>query len=349
MAGSKDILVFDFGGGTLDVSALHIEDGGKFRVLSTSGDTNLGGTDVDCAIARYLCERDDTQYGASRDDFFKLCEKIKIKLSSSNEAEIPELNVKLTRKELETCCDDIFCKCMSVVKACMNSAKLSRVDEIVLVGGSTRIPKLRSDIRDALNLSKDLCHSCDETAVAEGAAIKAYILSNAADSCDSVLKDVLMFDVLPISLGVKCAETGRMIVVIPKNSTLPCKRSRVFRTAEDNQKGVTVQVYEGDDLACAEKNLFVGEFEFFIPKSRRGPQGQVLVNITFEINESGVVRVRSDDSEPEEDMYQIVLLTFFAVLLLCLYVFFKIYFAVDRGDVSSSSDVGSSMPGHSGL
>ena len=147
----------------------------------------------------------------------------------------------------------------------------------VLVGGSTRIPKLRDEIRNALNLTKDLCHSCDETAVAEGAAIRACILSN-ADS-DMVLKDVLMFDVLPISLGVKCAETGRMIVVIPSNSTLPCKKSRVFRTSEDNQKGVTVQVYEGNDLACAENNLYVGEFEFFIPKSRRGPRGQVLVNV----------------------------------------------------------------------
>ena len=346
VAGSKDILVFDFGGGTLDVSALHIEDGGKFRVLSTSGDTNLGGTDVDRAIARYLCKRDHMQYEHSRDDFFELCEKIKIKLSSSDEAEISELNVKLTRKELEKCCDDIFRKCVSVVKACMKTAKLSRVDEIVrfvfsnrithshfrtnilpqvLVGGSTRIPKLRDEIRNALNLTKDLCHSCDETAVAEGAAIRACILSN-ADS-DMVLKDVLMFDVLPISLGVKCAETGRMIVVIPSNSTLPCKKSRVFRTSEDNQKGVTVQVYEGDDLTCAENNLYVGEFEFFIPKSRRGPGGQVLVNVTFEINESGVVRVRSDDSEPEVDTYQIILLSMFIVLFLCLYLFFKIHFA----------------------
>ena len=131
VAGSKDILVFDFGGGTLDVSALHIEDGGKFRVLSTSGDTNLGGADVDRAIARYLCRRDHMQYDHSRDDFFELCEKIKIKLSSSDEAEISELNVKLTRKELEKCCDDIFRKCVSVVTACMKTAKLSRVDEIV--------------------------------------------------------------------------------------------------------------------------------------------------------------------------------------------------------------------------
>jgi len=348
VAGSKDVLVVDFGGGTLDVSALHIEDGGKFRVLSTSGDTNLGGADVDRTLLAYLQERDCKQYEVLDIDFAKKCEQAKIELSQSKETEIllmldeKQYKIRLTRKELETSCDSIFRKCVEVVKTCMNTAMISRVDEIVLVGGSTRIPELRRRVRNCLNLSKELCHSADETAVAEGAAIRACILSD-ADS-ESVLKDVLMLDVLPISLGVKCDETGAMTVVIPRNSTLPCKKSRSFCTSEDMQKGVSVQVYEGNDLKCAENNIFVGQFDFFIPESRRGPRGEVVVSVTFEINESGVVRVSSDhdDLESDTDSTQIFCLTVFCVLLFSLYIFFKLYFVDEFARGGGVGVVGSS-------
>eukprot|EP00940_MAST-03C_sp_MAST-3C-sp2_P003304 g3304.t1 len=229
-------------------------------------------------------------------------------------------------------CAEIFDRCVHIAQQCMTMASVKAVDEVVLVGGSTRIPELRRRLRMSLLASdqRELCRSADTTAVAEGAAIQAAILSDA--DTNETLRDVLMLDVLPLSLGVKCASTGNLNVVIPRNSPVPCRMSRIFRTSEDNQVGVTVEVYEssGTEGAAptpASECLFIGSFDFFIPKRRRGRAGEVEVVVIFEINASGVVRVYADTGETEEDalpVWKLGLLVFYVVALFALYVFVKL-------------------------
>ena len=303
----QKIAVYDLGGGTFDVSIIEISnvDGEQsFDVLSTNGDTFLGGEDFDLRLIDYLADEFKKDQGMDlRNDPMAIqrlkeaAEKAKIELSSSNQTDInlpyvtrdasgpKHLNVKLTRAKLESLVDDLINKTIIPCEKALKDADLSASDinEIILVGGQTRMPKVQEVVKSFFNKEPKKEVNPDE-AVAMGAAIQAGVLGGD-------VKDVLLLDVTPLTLGIETMG-GVRTPLIEKNSTIPTKKSQVFSTAEDNQPAVTIHVLQGErEIASGNKSL--GRFDLTdIPPA---PRGTPQIDVTFDIDANGILNVAAKD------------------------------------------------------
>ena len=297
------VAVYDLGGGTFDVSILEVGDG-VFEVKSTNGDTFLGGEDFDHAIIEYLADEFKSSDGIDlRGDKLALqrlkeaAEKAKIELSSSVQTDVnlpfitadstgpKHLNIKLSRAKLEQLAEDLVARTMKPCQAALKDAgvKASEIDEVILVGGMTRMPKIIEKVKEFFGSDPHRGVNPDEV-VASGAAIQAGVLTGD-------VKDVLLLDVTPLSLGIETLG-GVFTRLIDRNTTIPTKKSQVFSTADDNQSAVTISVYQGErEMATDNKHLGQFNLEGIAPAPRGVPQ----IEVTFDIDANGIVKVSAKD------------------------------------------------------
>jgi L1 cell adhesion molecule like protein len=299
--GERNVLIFDLGGGTFDVSLLTIEEG-IFEVKSTAGDTHLGGEDFDNRLVNHFVmefkrkhKKDLSTNARALRRLRTACERAKRTLSSSAQTSIEidslyegiDFYTSITRARFEELCQDLFRSTLQPVDRVLTDAKIdkSQVHEIVLVGGSTRIPKIQKLITDYFNGKEPNKSINPDEAVAYGAAVQAAILSG--DTSSKSTNEILLLDVAPLSIGIETAG-GMMTKLIPRNTTIPTKKSEVFSTFSDNQPGVLIQVYEGERQRTTDNNL-LGKFELTgIPPA---PRGVPQIEVTFDVDANGIINV----------------------------------------------------------